>query len=729
MSDRLLAELNEDQREAVRICDRPLLVLAGAGSGKTRVITFKVAHLIDHEGLRPDSILGLTFTNRAAREMRTRAEALLAGDAERVTLGTFHAVGLRILRRHAELIDRDRGMTVYDAQDQETLAKRILRELDVADDQLRPAAALHWIQRQKENNLGPLEPREIEVLRDRRAKTLALVYREYETRLRAANAVDFGDLIALPTELFVRYPEILAGFRYQWRHVLVDEFQDTNVAQYRFLRALTGPGDGEPAGITAVGDDDQAIYSWRGATVENILGFKDDYEGAHVVRLERNYRSTGNILKAASGLISHNSRRHEKTLWTEAVGGAPLEISGVDSEFEEADRVVRAIQTAGPMVSYDDIAVFYRTNAQSRVLEDALRRRGIPYRVYGGMRFYDRAEVKDVLAYLRVLANPADDVSLQRILNVPARGIGAKTASRLAELARARGLTLRAALGPSAAAFGGAAGRRLAEFATLLDELTVKAREAPVLEVLEDTLERTGYLRMYDDAGTVEAETRGDNVRELVSAVAAFADGYPQAKLGDLLDEIALATDLDETEAGAPVVTLMTVHSAKGLEFDHVFIVGLEKGLMPHVNAASNDEVEEERRLAYVAITRARQRVFLSYARTRRRYGAVEVRLPSPFLRELPPDLLAPRDTRTREEIMGRPASRRPIRRTPQQPNDSAYPQDFALTLDQAIGRTVRHPVFGVGVISGGYADRVHVEFETAGRKTLPAAYLRLVDD
>jgi DNA helicase-2/ATP-dependent DNA helicase PcrA len=762
-----LAHLNPPQAEAVQVVDRPVLVLAGAGSGKTRVITHKIAWLVHHIGLPPDAILALTFTNKAAGEMRSRAARMLGAAAERATIGTFHAVGLRILRVHARLIGREPGFVVYDAQDQEALLKRVLADLNVDPKVFRPRVVLHGIEAAKQRCQGPeavtLAPP------GSTAAIVARAYPLYEKRLREANAVDFGDLLWRVTTLFREHPAALAAYHYRWRHVLVDEFQDTNHAQYALLRQLVERPDGRLCGLTVVGDDDQSIYGWRGAHIGNILGFPKDFPDAHVVRLERNYRSTANILAAAGEVIAKNRRRHPKRLWTEAGPGSLVAVHRADTELDEAAWIVDRVRElhegwrGGEPVPLSQIAVFYRTNAQSRPFEDALRRAGLGYQVLGGLRFYERKEVKDVLAYLRLLVNPADDVSFVRIVNVPRRGIGDTTVERLFERARDEGTSAWAALPAFAAEAKAAAGRRLRDFHQLVEDLRRRAATSNAVRTAVSVLEATQYLEQYED-DTVEAQTRRENVRELVNAIEVFCEQRPGATLADYLDEVSLVADVDTMKEGEDALTLMTVHSAKGLEFDAVFVAGLEEDLFPHANSVGDeDDVEEERRLFYVALTRARRDLAITLARQRRRYGELLDCTPSRFLGELPAAVLAPtpgslgrRVPRlpldddwaplpvvARPSAAARPAARavrpaalgerrsaavEPLDLVETVEYDAADGCDAPQTIEEAIGRRVRHPTFGEGRVTGARGDLVHVDFPAVGRKLIVGRYLVFLD-
>jgi len=629
-AEELLADLNPPQRAAVLATSGPVLILAGAGSGKTRALTRKIAYLVAVEGYAPWEILAVTFTNKAAAEMRERAAHLLGDRAADLWLGTFHSVGVKMLRRHGELLGVPRGFVIYDQSDQVAMVGRCMKALDISDKMFTAKNFLGYIEAQKRECRGPDHP---EVPRkgpiERRAHQ---VYEVYERAMRAAGAVDFSDLIWLPYRIVTEHPLVAREYQGRWRYLLVDEFQDTNKAQYRLLKAVLNPA----RRICVVGDDDQSIYRWRGADVQNILGFHEDLPGAEVFRLEQNYRSTSNILTVAGALIAQNAGRHGKTLWTEHAAGPPVVVYPAHSDRDEAEYVVKQVQALRAETSLGEMAIFYRTNAQSRAFEDVLRSRGIPYRVVGGLRFYDRAEVKDVIAYLRVLVNPADVISLERIVNRPARGIGATTLERCREHAEARGVGLWQAI-DELAQRSDATGRRLAPFAALMVSLRAEAESGTALSTALAVLDATRYLALLEEDLSVEAQVRAENVTELIGAIGEYAERSPGGDLAAFLDEVSLVSDLDQTSREEDAVLMMTAHTAKGLEFDVVFVTGFEEGLFPHFNSSDSAAgVEEERRLAYVAMTRAREHLFVTHAATRRRFGQTKHAVASRFLRGLP---------------------------------------------------------------------------------------------
>ncbi len=629
-AEALVGDLNEPQREAVMHSEGPLLVLAGAGSGKTRALTRKIAWLVQIVGLAPWQILAVTFTNKAAAEMRERAAHLLGDRASDLWLGTFHSIGVRLLRQHGQHIGVPRGFVIHDDDDQETMIKRVLKRLNIDEKSLQPRVVRGFIDRAKQNCQGPDHP---ELPRDDfQDRRLAEVYGIYQQEMYKAGAVDFGDLIWLPYRLVSEVPAVANDLRLRFRYVLVDEFQDTNRAQYLLLKAILS----SQRNLCAVGDDDQSIYRWRGAEVENILHFDDDFPGSRIIRFEQNYRSTHHILAVSGALIAQNRTRHGKTLFTQNEGGEKVRVFAAQTETDEADYVVRRIDALRGRHPIDEFAIIYRTNAQSRSFEDRLRSRGLNYKVYGGLRFYDRAEIKDIIAYLRLLQNPVDPVALERILNKPTRGIGATTLAKIEARARQDEISLWAALCAEAIDMPGGTGTKLAGFVQLITELNSFAKGSNALEVARAVLARTGYLEWLQKDGSIEGETRAENVRELLGAIGEFCDKKADNSLASWLDEAALASNMDQASDGKAIV-LLTAHMAKGLEFDVVFVTGIEHELMPHFNSLEDPHaLEEERRLAYVAMTRARHHLHLSHAASRRRFGQTRPALRSAFLDGLP---------------------------------------------------------------------------------------------
>jgi DNA helicase-2/ATP-dependent DNA helicase PcrA len=656
LAERILSRLNPEQARAVTTTAGPLLILAGAGSGKTRVLAHRVAYLIGVKGVRPWHILAVTFTNKAAAEMRERILALVGETGRDVAMGTFHALCARVLRRDGAAIGIDPRFTIYDADDQAALMKQVLRDLDVvATGETRPAVMLAIVERWKTDLLRPDEA--AHQARTYHEQLAARAYRRYQERLREANGLDFDDLLIEAVRLFEEAPAILRTYQERWRYVHVDEYQDTNRAQYLWIRALAE----RHRNLAVVGDDDQSIYSWRGADLRNILDFERDYPDATVVKLEQNYRSTQLILDAAHAVVSRNVGRKEKKLWTTNPRGVLIERFEADREDEEAEWIARQLEALvegrgslgsilarradeGDERTYRlrDIAVMYRTNAQSRAIEEALLRYGIRYQLVGGVRFYQRREVKDALAYLRALRNDHDLAAFVRVVNVPARGIGDKTVERVRNLADRRGGNVWAAIEESAGTPELAPRTRaaLAGFVEIVRRLRTRVGLLPLPELLDAVLEESGYRAMLLD-GSVEGEDRWANLLELRQVVERYTDLRPEDALDRLLEETALVADQDAYQGDADAVTLITLHAAKGLEFDVVFITGLEEGVFPHARSLDDErEMEEERRLAYVGLTRARHRLYLTHAAHRATWGWAGFSVPSRFLLEIPSDLV-----------------------------------------------------------------------------------------
>ncbi|WP_305042086.1 ATP-dependent helicase [Geoalkalibacter sp.] len=727
----LFARLNPMQREAVRHGEGPLLILAGAGSGKTRTLTQRVAWLILEQGLAPWQVLAVTFTNKAAGEMRNRIENLLGG-GELPWVSTFHSLCVRILRREITALGYTSDFTIYDDQDQERLLREVLRALDISEKSCKPRAAAAAIDGWKNRGLRPED-----VDRDDAwGAQMAGIYAAYQKRLRQANALDFGDLILLCVHLLETDATVLRRWQGRFRQVLVDEFQDTNAVQYQLTRLLAGG----TRNLCVVGDDDQSIYRWRGAEVGNILGFERDYPDARVIRLEQNYRSTRTILAAAGEVVARNRGRKGKTLWTENPQGEAIELEGLPDDREEARFVageIARLRRAGRHLR--DLAVFYRTNAQSRPLEEALVEARIPYVMVGGIKFFSRMEIKDVLAYLRVLVNPADTISARRIVNVPARGIGNATIARIAEFEEQAGGFLPACrLALEGGALGGAAARRVGEFIELMQGLRAKLDQLPYPELTSELIEASGYGAALREEGTEEARERLRNLEQLLAGMEEHRTS--EASLQDYLEQVALVTDLDSYDGSLDRVTLMTLHAAKGLEFPVVFMTGMEEGLFPHSRAgAGGEELEEERRLCYVGMTRAMEKLYLTHALRRRVYGDYQFNPPSPFLAEIPPAFLArpepaaPALAKTAghnlasvfEQLQGLSAKAGAQEPPAASPADFVEPVQLVAEAEEGlrIGTRVRHLKFGVGIVrrleGSGDNQKVTVYFNTAGPKKL----------
>ncbi len=709
-ADLILSDLNPPQREAVTHTEGPLLVLAGAGSGKTRVIAHRIAHLIGVKGVHPKNVLAVTFTNKAAEEMRRRVEDLLLPAGIRPPLiATFHSACVRILREHIRHLGVSANFVIYDEDDRLSLVKECLREEEVDERALPPASVVYRISHAKNQMLSVEEAERL--ARGPREERIAAVYRRYQERLAQVGALDFDDLLLLTVRLWEKVPEVLAWYRGLWKYVLVDEYQDTNRAQYRIIQLLTG----EHRNLCVVGDDDQAIYRFRGATLRNILDFEHDYPGTRVIRLEQNYRSTKRILAIASTVIANNAGRKGKTLWTENAEGQRACVYRAWDENEEAAFVAATIgRLRAEGVDEREMAIFYRTNAQSRVLEDALRRSTIPYVIVGGVRFYERREIKDALAYLRLAINPADDVAFKRAIAAPSRGIGRATLARLEEVARREKVPLLETCGRLGDEVAAKPRRALEDFARLIADLRERKSGLSLPALIDETLIRSGYRDALRAERTAEAEGRLENLEELVAAAEEFQHTRESATLEEFLDTVALLSDLDEWSADRGVVTLMTIHSAKGLEFPVVFLTGMEEGVFPHVKSMDDpEELEEERRLCYVGLTRAKRQHYLSYALHRRLHG-YGLGEPSRFLLEIPEEQLTLLNARG----------------TPPHPPLSPGGEREDDDLPYRVGARLRHARWGEGLLVGierqGEDVLVTVHFASVGRKKLSLQYAHL---
>ena len=757
-----LNDLNPQQRAAVEQTEGPLLVLAGAGSGKTRVLTYRAAYLMER-GVAPWHILAITFTNKAAREMAERVHRLAGEAADEAWISTFHSCCARILRRDIEKLGYKRQFAIYDEDDRMTVIKSVAKALQLNDKEYPPKQIRAVIADAKNRLLTPEE-----WLKDSggdfRSRKLYEAYRQYETALRGSNALDFDDLLIKTLELLMEHPPVLDYYRDKFRYILVDEYQDTNAAQYALVRLLAG----ERHNLCVVGDDDQSIYGWRGADLRNILDFEKDFPECVTIKLEQNYRSTGNILDAANQVIAHNRGRKEKALWTESESGERIALYHAQDERDEAAFIAamsRKLIAAGGTPG--GIAVLYRTNAQSRVLEEAFVRGGTPYRVYGGQRFYERKEVKDLIAYLRALVNPDDDVSARRIINEPKRGIGDATIDRLADYARENDMPLMSAvLDCENAPLSARPKKLIGEFAQLMIELTELMYEKKPSEFVEELIDRTGYVRALEESRTEENENRIENIRELQGAVSEFERLNPDGGLPEFLENVALVSDLDGMNESGGAVTLMTLHSAKGLEFNDVFLAGMEEGVFPLTRAIFDDELmEEERRLAYVGITRAKKRLFLSHARTRALYNTRSANELSRFVAEIPQRLIVDGANRADARRVPPPALRgwtQPVRspyNDRYQSGASAGPKlsTGSAELDRKlgiagvqkgfsaspkpvvtapaavfrVGDAVRHRVFGAGTVTAlsgqGVDQRVKIRFANGSERTFSAAAAPIV--
>ena len=633
--------LNTEQREAVFHTEGPVLILAGAGSGKTRVLTHRIAYLIEEKGVNPWNIMAITFTNKAAGEMRERVDKIVGFGSESIWVSTFHSSCVRMLRRFIDRLGFDTNFTIYDTDDQKTLMKDICKRLDIDTKVYKERAILAAISKAKDELIGP-EEYEMNVMGDFSKRKLALAYKEYQKELKKNNALDFDDLIMKTVELFQACPDVLEYFQERFKYIMVDEYQDTNTAQFKFVSLLAG----KYRNLCVVGDDDQSIYKFRGANIGNILGFENVFADAKVVRLEQNYRSTQNILNAANQVIQNNMERKRKTLWTENEEGEKLHFRQFMNAYEEAEYIVGDIskKVREHDAQYRDIAILYRTNAQSRLFEEKFLMANIPYKLVGGVNFYARKEIKDLLAYLKTVDNARDDLAVRRIINVPKRGIGATTLTRVQDYAVSMGMSFYDALKEAnAISTLGRAAAKVEPFVTFIQTLRSKAEYLSPSELLKDIIESTGYVKELEAEGTEEAEARIENIDELITKVVSYEEENEEPTLSGFLEEVALVADIDSVDGDDNQVLLMTLHSAKGLEFPFVYLAGMEDGIFPSYMTITSDdptEIEEERRLCYVGITRARERLTMTAARQRMTNGETRFSKLSRFVEEIPPMLL-----------------------------------------------------------------------------------------
>ena len=740
----ILESLNESQREAVLQTEGPVLILAGAGSGKTRVLTHRIAYLIREKNVKPWHILAITFTNKAAGEMRERVDRIVGSGAEAVWVSTFHAACARILRRNADCLGYTSGFSIYDTDDQRALMKQLIRQKNLSPELYRERAVLAAISAAK-NELIPASLYEKEMGGDFRAAKIAELYQAYQQQLLQNNAMDFDDLLFNAVELFRTAPDVLEEYRDRFEYIMVDEYQDTNSAQFRLLSLLAG----RSRNLCVVGDDDQSIYKFRGANIRNILDFEKTWPDARVIRLEQNYRSTRNILEAANQVISHNHSRKEKRLWTEQGDGAPVRFRRFDSAYEEAEAIVEDIRKNRSRFGYGDCAVLYRTNAQSRLLEEKCIAYNVPYRLVGNVNFYQRKEIKDLICYLKTVDNGRDDLAVQRILNVPRRGIGAASMSKISSYAETMDLSFFEALGDAEVIAGlGRALPKIREFVKQIHVFRSLTSELTVAQLLERILDDTGYRKELEGDETPEAQSRLENIQELLGKASDFGDvpGDSEA-LGRFLEEVALVADVDSLEEADGRVVLMTLHAAKGLEFPKVYLCGMEEGIFPgRMSLQSGDlsDLEEERRLCYVGITRAREELMLTAAASRVVNGERQYNAVSRFVREIPEEML---EEEKKAPVRGgfsslRPESReggsyRPKTTVLSTPGNLSYRMgkefkvERAESLGYAAGDRVRHIKFGEGTVAAlekGKMDyEVTVDFDRTGRKKLMASFAKLV--
>lgn len=739
--------LNQQQREAVFQTEGPVLILAGAGSGKTRVLTHRTAYLIEEKEVNPYHIMAITFTNKAAGEMRERIDRLVGYGSESIWVSTFHSSCVRILRRHIDRIGFDTNFTIYDADDSKSLMKDICKKLNIDTKIYKERSLLAAISSAKDELVSPTEfTQRAETSGDYAKRRQAEAYREYQEALHKNNALDFDDLIVKTVELFQTDPEVLDYYQERFRYIMVDEYQDTNTAQFQLIRLLAD----KYRNLCVVGDDDQSIYKFRGANIYNILNFEKHFPDAVTIKLEQNYRSTQNILDAANGVIANNVGRKEKSLWTANEAGKKITFEQFDTGYEEADYIARDI-LAGVRegsFNYGDHAVLYRTNAQSRLFEERFVVSNIPYKIVGGVNFYARKEIKDLLAYLKTIDNARDDLAVRRILNVPKRGIGATTVGRVTDYADAYGISFYEALKaaeeiPSM----GRAAAKIKPFVNFIQMLRSKAELISVSDLLQEVIEETGYVAELEAEDTDEALARIENIDELISKVAAYEAGEEHPTLSGFLEEVALVADIDSLEEGSDYVVLMTLHSAKGLEFPKVYLAGMEDGLFPSYMSITSDhavaELEEERRLAYVGITRAMKELTITCARTRMIRGETQYNKVSRFVKEVPQELLdgKSRQPSALQEREGGQRAMRPDRFTMgRQPSGQSMQAKAAKAFSSAntaktilsygVGDRVSHMKFGEGtvtaIIEGGRDFEVTVNFDTAGTKKMFASFAKL---
>ncbi|MBQ3664993.1 MAG: DNA helicase PcrA [Lachnospiraceae bacterium] len=739
--------LNDKQKEAVFYKDGPLLILAGAGSGKTRVLTHRIAYLIE-EGVNPWNILAITFTNKAAKEMRERVNHLVEYGAESIWVSTFHSMCVRILKRYIDKIGFDNNFTIYDTDDQKTVMKEICKRINVDTKKIKERAILGEISRAKNEMISP-EEYEKENASDFGKKKYIEAYREYQKQLKKNNALDFDDLLVKTVELLRTNPDVLVYYQERFKYIMVDEYQDTNTVQFLLIRLLSGNN----GNICVVGDDDQSIYGFRGANVTNILDFEKHFRDTKVIKLEQNYRSTQRILDAANAVISNNSRRKEKSLWTENDEGRKVEFKRLESDWEEAEYISNQITSyvKENNCDYNSIACLYRTNAQSRILEEKFVRDGIPYKIIGGQNFYQRKEIKDLIAYLKAVDNGKDDVAVKRIINVPKRGIGAATIDKIDTFAQANNLSFfDTLLNENAMAILGRSASKVQPFVDFIQKLRAQIKYESISDIMEKILNETGYIDELKAEGTDEAKSRLENIDEFFNKIVDFEVKNEKPTLSDFLDEISLIADIDNLNQDCDYVVLMTIHSAKGLEFPKVFLCGMEEGLFPGkavLYSNSDQELEEERRLCYVAITRAMESITITCAMRRMSKGEMQYNAMSRFVKEIPGSIMdsnvyteqsygksAGGDSRSASASgkFSKPTNNsnaKAILKT-RAYDTKQYSVKKQEALEYAVGDTVKHTKFGLGkvvnITEGGRDYEVTVDFMTAGTKKMFASFAKL---
>ena len=734
--------LNEQQSEAVLHTEGPLLILAGAGSGKTRVLTHRIAYLIEEKGVNPWNILAITFTNKAAGEMRERVDQLVGFGSESIWVSTFHSTCVRILRRHIDLLGYDTNFTIYDADDQKTLMKDVCKLLNIDTKVYRERSLLNAISHAKDELVTP-EEFLLQAGGDFSQKKIAEVYAEYEKQLRANNALDFDDLLVKTVQLFQTQKDVLEYYQERFRYIMVDEYQDTNTVQFELIRLLAS----KYRNLCVVGDDDQSIYKFRGANIKNILNFEQVFEDAKVIKLEQNYRSTGNILNAANTVIRNNMGRKDKTLWTDKGEGEKISLRQFDSAYDEAEYIVDEIRknVAKGDVTYHDHAILYRTNAQSRMFEEKFVTANIPYKIVGGVNFYARREIKDLLAYLKTVDNGKDDLAVRRIINVPKRGIGLTSTNRVQEYASRHEIGFYDALcGVDLIPDIGRGASKLESFVALIEHFKTDAKDLSLSDLMQEIIEETGYVESLRADEGEEVDARIENIDELLSKIAAYEETCEEqnepATLSGFLEEVALVADIDSLDEDSDYVILMTLHSAKGLEFPHVYLAGMEDGIFPSymtVTADDPEEMEEERRLCYVGITRAEEELTLTCARRRMIRGETQYNKMSRFIKEIPRELLSTGAVFEKEKeepvkqaayLQARQAFRKQAFTAPKPVRQFGNPGGDG--PGYGVGDRVRHMKFGEGTVTalteGGRDYEVTVDFDTAGTKKMFAAFAKL---
>lgn len=736
--------LNEQQKKGVFTTDGPVLLLAGAGSGKTRVLTHRIAYLIDELGVNSWNIMAITFTNKAAGEMKERVENLVGVGSDSIWVTTFHSTCVRILRRYADRIGYDNNFAIYDTDDQKTVMKEVCKRLQIDTKQLKERTILGAISSAKDELISPPEY-ELNAAGDYRKQKIASAYREYQETLRKNNAMDFDDLIMKTVELFKTDQEVLASYQKRFKYIMVDEYQDTNTAQFELIRLLAAG----TRNLCVVGDDDQSIYKFRGANIRNILDFEKVYPEAVVIRLEQNYRSTQNVLDAANAVIRNNTGRKEKTLWTDHGNGNRIHFRQFDNAYEEAEFVADDIagKKRNGIADYGDCAVLFRTNAQARLLEERFVVEGIPYNVVGGVNFYARKEIKDLLAYLKTIDNGRDDLAVKRIINIPKRGIGAATIAKVQDYADLHEISFYEALCQADEVTGltSKTAEKLKPFVNLINVFRSKVDFYGIKELLEDVIETTGYVKELEASDEEDAEARIENIDELISKAAAFEETHDQPTLGEFLEEVALVADIDNVEEGNNRVLLMTIHSAKGLEFSHVYMTGMEDGIFPsYMTIVSDDpdEIEEERRLAYVGITRAKEDLTLCYAKMRMVRGETQMNAVSRFVREIPTELMDNKPQAPKTKPIAVAAPKRTAAENKPYIAGGGLGSLAAAGItkgagavtggkpDYDIGDRVVHVKYGEGTVTdlepGPRDYKVTVDFDEAGQKIMYAAFAKL---